>query len=143
MLRGPRRFTRTVTLFPSWTLFRFRSSGGAILCCFGGVDAHQRLWCVVVQYCSQSDGQDRDVNGVKADLEARKHRPRTQDPRNIELGAIYNSRCTKVKAVDNSASTSNLLMAKELYGFILTVWRPRPSRSEEHTSELQSLMRIS
>lgn len=60
------------------------------------VDGKQRI-SLSMKYCSQSDGRDKDVNGVKAELETRKHRPRGQDPRSIELGAIYNSRCTKVR----------------------------------------------
>eukprot|EP00602_Paraphysomonas_sp_CaronLab_P001176 CAMPEP_0185020250 /NCGR_PEP_ID=MMETSP1103-20130426/2852_1 /TAXON_ID=36769 /ORGANISM="Paraphysomonas bandaiensis, Strain Caron Lab Isolate" /LENGTH=440 /DNA_ID=CAMNT_0027551035 /DNA_START=26 /DNA_END=1349 /DNA_ORIENTATION=- len=48
-----------------------------------------------MKYCDQSTGEDRDKNGVDAEMDVRRRQPRPSDPEPLQLGAIYNTKCTR------------------------------------------------
>src|SRR3546814_3078525 len=126
MIRRPPRATRTDTLFPSTTLFR-SPGGGAHLAsrvalgsgnhrlgsCGGDRDRRVRLYCGTIDRRAKACPRDQSSK----DLGRAVRRGRGGAGRRLADGALF--------------CTSRLVGAK---------WRPR---SEEHTSELQSLMRIS
>src|SRR3546814_6933555 len=116
MIRRPPESTRTDTLFPYTTLFR--SLGGDNL---GDLDL------TPAQEAAVSDAVSADRSG-----------PLPEDP-NLFVH-VYNPplRLLIVGAVHISQA---LVPIASLAGYEVVVIDPR--RSEEHTSELQSLMRIS
>src|SRR3546814_1787982 len=130
MIRRPPRSTRTYTLFPYTTLFR-----SVVFCWREGIGPH--------------DVNDRVVQRFLVDLEAQKGK-RAFDKAQAaiyawewlqaasaswpqqKLSRLYRSRATSSPHVHQLVDLPEELQAS---------WRDY--RSEEHTSELQSLMRIS
>src|SRR3546814_3265511 len=120
MLRRPPRSTRTDTLFPCTTLFRSFLDGG------------QRKYINSGQNSTTTYQQHIEITGWQnhdAQLFA------------YALTTIY---------IDTDAGRYNIKTSEVLagatqmpYQLVNTVDQPNGTRSEEHTSELQSLMRIS
>src|SRR3546814_11498337 len=116
MLPRPPRSTRTDTLFPYTTLFRSRRPGER-----DGLDQHE------------SREKRRDA-GQRSRTELRKRVVALADRH------VVRCLCPTVEADHCGHTQIGLVGAKPIDGCSL----PRISeRSEEHTSELQSLMRIS
>src|SRR3546814_3462861 len=126
MLPRPPRSTRTATLFPSTTLFR--SS------CFGQVD-HDEVY-------------EKVATGVKGNILSRRHNDyeaivktvgklcRAELVEEFEIGINFANGFLDAEGVLHDHSPK--------YGKTFTMpFNYVPERSEEHTSELQSLMRIS
>src|SRR3546814_4366314 len=114
MIRRPPRSTRTDTLFPYTTLFRSRQGAAALL------RPSDNLF---IDFSRRTDRESDWINPLmRAFVYSSRHLiflvPQTATPHSVR---------GRRAAADHSS------------GFL-----PRPrSRSEEHTSELQSLMRIS
>src|SRR3546814_3990576 len=114
MKRGPPRFTRTETLFPSTTLFR--------------------VWATFVQV------YDPDRIDTPAE--------QVGNP-NVREGQIFDKWNRRVGTFVRKAHPSDYLAGLADMDFEMVprenmeTGRPIGLRSEEHTSELQSLMRIS
>src|SRR3546814_10333383 len=120
MIRRPPRSTRTDTLFPYTTLFR-------------STQASTR------HFVRTSE------NRCTTSLQAR-FRPRAFGSRRPSQGTRGGSRPCKERGL-GAAETPQYFVLTNHPSTICCVrrfrWRPPPDRSEEHTSELQSLMRIS
>src|SRR3546814_5665515 len=133
MIRRPPRSTRTDTLFPYTT--RFRSfpkivKGGLII---GGQYGEGALFKgdAVSQYYSTAAASF----GLQAGLQTFGY-------------AIFFMNAEGLKYLDNSdgweiGTAPNVVVVDEGAGAALTTTTSKDGRSEEHTSELQSLMRIS
>src|SRR3546814_7361625 len=142
MIRRPPRSTRTDTLFPYTTLFRsdvlvhFDRNGFAYTIDRGtgellvaekydpavnwatGIDMETGQPQVVAKYSTDEQGEDTNVQGIcPASVGTKDQQPASYSPR---TGLFY-------------VPTNHVCMDYE----------PFRVRSEEHTSELQSLMRIS
>src|SRR3546814_7693311 len=122
MIRRPPRSTRTDTLFPYTTLFRSQAAKNP------GVNA-------------------RYANIVHNDLNDNSGRVRcrellTRNLRNFGRTQHYSEEeaDTKMARRFMSINLAKTMETVEQYPFVLAAW---PSSSEEHTSELQSLMSIS
>src|SRR3546814_8050199 len=109
MIRRPPRSTRTDTLFPYTTLFRFASASGPDSASTASSPRHR-----------DSDGQCR-----------------TPAPHTAARTRSASRRC----AAANSAAHQTQAMASR--AAVSAAVAADRARSEEHTSELQSLMRIS
>src|SRR3546814_2043244 len=119
MIRRPPRSTRTDTLFPYTTLFRSVGAVAALIAVANGVDRH--LAAVT-----------RRLRGMKL-LRPCGHRFR-------RCGAARTRRRSGRGAACGPGGLATALRRRaEARGRFQTIGR----RSEEHTSELQSLMRIS
>src|SRR3546814_3899161 len=113
MIRRPPRSTRTDTLFPYTTLFRSDGHHGA--------DEADR--------CAPGQLQGRVAEGIR---------------RCRKVGAPVNGSPTVERVLRDDLCSGCGLCAGVSDGAIeMTVVAPGYNRSEEHTSELQSLMRIS
>src|SRR3546814_4916403 len=126
MLRQPPRSTRTDTLFPYTTLFR---SGRRPLAYVHHVDAQDR-----VRPC---DGPPRG-RCVERQWSTHIRKPRLRHPGGDRLAR----RCIWVARLP----VERRQRGGEMHGMLARTARDfqhQPGRSEEHTSELQSLMRIS
>src|SRR3546814_5855853 len=118
MIRRPPRSTRTDTLFPYTTLFRAEGGGGSVGF-GGGLDTAGR------QQDGQAGGDGNGSGGVHAMF------PGEETPPSGDAATIV---------LASSVTRRNEDYARA----IIQVFGEHPgSRSEEHTSELQSLMRIS
>src|SRR3546814_6020699 len=121
MIRRPPRSTRTDTLFPYTTLFRSdrRGRGVAVL-----APLHPQ------QYRHHHPGEDQERTGLVHQAGRLEPSDRSSDA-GWEEGAAgaAGGIVPSMPACGNVPARCNRLM--------------KPSRSEEHTSELQSLMRIS
>src|SRR3546814_10775466 len=117
MLRRPPRSTRTDTLFPYTTLFRSRGGGAAV----GRVPRRGRLRRPRRHACLGLGHRRAAGPGRRADRAAADRIRRRGTPHSV-LGG----RPAAVHRADAAAAV-----------------RRAAARSEEHTSELQSLMRIS
>src|SRR3546814_7702115 len=113
MIRRPPRSTRTDTLFPYTTLFRSHAFGDVV--CAGSAPLQVML--------SFEFGVDAEGGADHAACSSAFADELTT--RGIALGKCHSGRTSGVTAVT------------------IAVIAGRPARSEEHTSELQSLMRIS
>src|SRR3546814_9993228 len=119
MIRRPPRSTRTDTLFPYTTLFR--SLALLRLLVGAGVDVVFAQLCHDAATSNLPGGRRLNVfSSAAAELERGRHRPRS---------------CASLRRSAISAKAAGLLASRKD--------RTAGSRSEEHTSELQSLMRIS
>src|SRR3546814_8330305 len=143
MIRRPPRSTRTDTLFPYTTLFRSSKNRPARVI---GAPRLRRPYC---------------VQGSSGPLCCRLRRNRPGPPQRgrhaaAERAALRPIRCAGVETAPLPAPpavAARLLSATPLRRLSPARPRPRPARfraevewparSEEHTSELQSLMRIS
>src|SRR3546814_3337604 len=116
MIRRPPRSTRTDTLFPYTTLFRSCTGGLA-----GGRRSRQRI-----------------------PIAAKPYRGRRRRPVRRTESADRNPPC-RVRADDRAPTRRRDDAVARRQGDCALCHRPgqRTRRSEEHTSELQSLMRIS
>src|SRR3546814_7107992 len=122
MIRRPPRSTRTDTLFPYTTLFR---SGPRILPVYRGDAGQNRHW---LRYCLRQSGDSQVI--------VRSRVPRAA--RQIAFSGNPEAHARAPDAPGPAASPDTPVQARHS-----TPTAPRPMRSEEHTSELQSLMRIS
>src|SRR3546814_6292116 len=125
MIRRPPRSTRTDTLFPYTTLFR--SVGGGV------------AW--VAQAASASGTRTTDSRNARRIIGARLSRtviglPRVAAPRAL----VFSTGMTKSTA---RAPVGRRVPAAGSRFSLGRTSCPDEGRSEEHTSELQSLMRIS
>src|SRR3546814_7876309 len=120
MIRRPPRSTRTDTLFPYTTLFRSGDAGGGRI---AHVAEHHRL---------HVDGRAPGVGDV--------------------VDAAIDLRALRLPRAEHSADRAPKLVVHILrervaehllHLFLVDADQRLPVRSEEHTSELQSLMRIS
>src|SRR3546814_6484269 len=136
MIRRPPRSTRTDTLFPYTTLFRSVQGDAQ-----AGAVGHGQLEVAVVQRLGQDFlGQQQRAEQLGAPLqvgERREHVRRDHGTdRALEHGAAVQLDARGV------GDRGNLLRRIRTTG-LLELDREHVGRSEEHTSELQSLMRIS
>src|SRR3546814_6377409 len=115
MIRPPPRSTRTDTLFPFTTLFRSPRVG------LGALAAHRQALAVAQAAVAAEVHQALDVHGHVAAQVALDH----------------------VVAVDGLADAGDLVIGQLVHPARLRNAHLAADRSEEHTSELQSLMRIS
>src|SRR3546814_6340856 len=131
MIRRPPRSTRTDTLFPYTALFRSDSEGATYLA-YG----HAPLPTGVRSYSWSPDGRwlwyvvldaERYHRKIRYDADVASERAQRRSP----------GRATALIFLRGPQGKDRLL-AKRPHGDISTFFR-----SEEHTSELQSLMRIS
>src|SRR3546814_9662636 len=129
MIRRPPRSTRTDTLFPYTTLVRSHHVVVEIL-----GEALPQLQCMLVerrrlvpQVVGAHDGGV--APGVAAAQPAALHHRDGADA--VQLGQVIGSRQAVAAAADDDHVVARLRLGA------------LPGRSEEHTSELQSLMRIS
>src|SRR3546814_9217834 len=113
MIRRPPRATRTDTRFPYTTLFRSDAESGQ------AVGIHARA----LQRCAEAR-VDQAMHE-----EERREQQRVADQEEAE----------RVLAVDERQGAAQV----DRQAVLAAVGRQRDGRSEEHTSELQSLMRIS
>src|SRR3546814_3452255 len=153
MIRRPPRSTRTDTLFPYTTLFRsprhrlFAQARGRSLCDEGRPSARR-----------SSDEPVRRGHGAQPDPcegAGDDHRVAGQwqrkRPSRPPAGACRLSRHRHRRLARQLAFTLGIFMTSDLQTTIEAAWDARNTlgvtmrgpRSEEHTSELQSLMRIS
>src|SRR3546814_2106179 len=120
MTRIPPRSTRTDTLFPYATLFRSRGSGT-------GAEGADRLTC------TRCDWTYAGWIGSKSKL--LEHPPAIFLPTTDSLHQwLHDVRYGRLFGDDPGFAPPRAVLADEIHLY---------SRSEEHTSELQSLMRIS
>src|SRR3546814_6351531 len=136
MIRRPPRSTRTDTLFPYTTLFRSVGDFRATWETDGGFTLFYGMNVIG----STSDvGDFLDRNGGDPCLDS--FRP--DDP-SVPLRGRY---CPKLKApttfYHNVSITQEIADRFEITFGIANLFKTRPPRSEQHTSELHSLMRIS
>src|SRR3546814_8554771 len=114
MIRWPPRSTRTDTLLPDTTLFRS-------------------------EIASIGSAGPRGFDRRDVDLLHRHHRVH----RTLGGGAIGTGRCIEQRARGDLPRKAPAILAPAAHAFLATIADDRVPRSEEHTSELQSLMRIS
>src|SRR3546814_8902052 len=115
MIRRPPRSTRTDTLFPYTTLFRsVRVRGDPLAARMG--DLHDRAQLLLGQFGRAGFGADRQHRAGRDRLD--------------EVGAMIEQICCLCRGFFGRRGDAEAHVGREL-------------RSEEHTSELQSLMRIS
>src|SRR3546814_8125690 len=131
MIRRPPRSTRTDTLLPYTTLFRS-----------GEARVRQRKELAGTQEARRSRQEDRRRRQAQGDLRRRAAR--------AGLRPDARQRAAPCVALVASGCGRHLDQGRERAARILVARRRargrdryRPQRSEEHTSELQSLMRIS
>src|SRR3546814_1232833 len=120
MRRRPPRSTRTDTLFPDTTLFR---SGGEEELVRAEARRRGERRRVFASVSRQRDREVRGCRDVIGRWRGRRHRER-YTPASPRLCVNHSSSSVAVVALDSR-------------------FRGRTGRSEEHTSELQSLMRLS
>src|SRR3546814_2246032 len=124
MLRRPPKTTRTDTLFPYTTLFRTVRSGD-----------------------HQSRRRLPALRGHHIKAVQRRHHRRTVDVEDVGILRIdTDARCTGLDRTEARALAQRLHRHEKIQGAALAavvLRRTRQHQSEEHTSELQSLMRIS
>src|SRR3546814_10583273 len=132
MIRRPPRSTRTDTLFPYTTLFRSVQTRG---------DRHQfgRRRRIEIGSAEARGALERTVL-VEDDALVDQCRPRQEVSEVLRMAAIFGevhhgSNLTRPDAAGNAGAGAPRRQRRD------RVWWP--TRSEEHTSELQSLMRIS
>src|SRR3546814_11296236 len=128
MIRRPPRSTRTDTLFPYTTLFR------STLRLRAGVEAKAGRWSALVEGQGTLAVADDYFDG----LHGAATRPLVADPENIALARAQLRYASPTFAV--TAGRPRIALDDERFVGAVPF---RQNRSEEHTSELQSLMRIS
>src|SRR3546814_7174776 len=116
MIRRPPRSTRTYTLFPYTTLFRSGSN-------LSLAEARAEAGKLVRKFQAGA----RDLREVLKDERQREAR----------------ERAAAVRKAEEAAAREIATLGKLLKAYIAQLRRDGKQRSEEHTSELQSLMRIS
>src|SRR3546814_9899213 len=120
MIRRPPRSTRTDTLFPYTTLFRSRVDGDR-----APVEHAEIPW--IDQRALQRRRRVAALVAERAEVDA--------------AGELVEQRRAPHVALPQRLGHEG--QARDRLGWRGEVFRDRPARSEEHTSELQSLMRIS
>src|SRR3546814_6248529 len=132
MIRRPPRSTRTDTLFPYTTLFRSQSHHGG----------HRRSDQIGIAQHAEINKKDRPGEGIgKVMSDSDCHR-RLAD-------AAYADDGNEAVGMQARGKLQNILVSPDHSGragrqiAVRKARQPRGFRSEEHTSELQSLMRIS
>src|SRR3546814_4233854 len=131
MIRRPPRSTRTDTLFPYTTLFRSKERLASI---DYAEDRTGYLVDVVGDtYHEETIGFDCARNGDLIEM----HRDPGQD---VEISRFHHAALGSY--ADNLCEDA-LKQSRDLFGLNLALDGIADTRSEEHTSELQSLMRIS
>src|SRR3546814_2808132 len=130
MIRRPPRSTRTDTLFPYTTLFR------SPLLLLPGRGTRLKGHADALALLSRLRGDG---------LDARLWMPGARDPTRADYVAELEARAAALGVSDALAITPPTAAIAEAYAaseLVLQLSR-KPERSEEHTSELKSLMRIS
>src|SRR3546814_4824880 len=124
MIRRPPRSTRTDTLFPYTTLFRSRRDAQPVRA--------EQWWPAIAQPCGRGDCR-------------KPQRDQHQQGASIGRADLVTQRIEFTPAVAETFAASQLLQCvlRNLRQRLRQRWRMRIHRSEEHTSELQSLMRTS
>src|SRR3546814_919486 len=160
MIRRPPRSTRTDTLFPYTTLFRSvgQRESQVLGHRHGVVDDRELEHLGDVALLRR---QRRHVLAVEQDLAARRHQQLGDEavlegvseligqPRHLarwhagKLGADDSLRFLQRRAVGRRVAVGDLADTQHQRAPGITRLRESGGRSEEHTSELQSLMRIS
>src|SRR3546814_7270697 len=129
MIRRPPRSTRTDTLFPYTTLFRSTAAG---------LDAAD-IGLIIVATATPDNTFPASATKVQALIGA-------PDCIAFDVAAVCSGFLYAVSVADSmlrtGAAKHALVIGSETFSRILD-WEDRATRSEEHTSELQSLMRIS
>src|SRR3546814_8698408 len=140
MLRRPPRSTRTDTLFPYTTLFRSLYRGASSHYCQAGANktGYRPAYGNV-----DADGRIRNRERRFSDAAFAKHSRFVQEP--VRLHARrHGPAFSRHLLVDPPRRRHvHLGNAARAHGWLGAAGARRRGRSEEHTSELQSLMRIS
>src|SRR3546814_6264008 len=134
MIRRPPRSTRTDTLFPYTTLFR-------------SVDAQP----IDHRFAERRDGLRLGIDGparLQQTDQKDQYDPRSQEDQRVIDGRRANGPQGDIASFAVRVDTKDIArdaLLPRFVGIILRLGFDRPiaNRSEEHTSELQSLMRIS
>src|SRR3546814_1731932 len=150
MIRRPPRSTRTDPLFPYATLFRSRGVFGVPIGGEGGIVSTVDDMLAWLKHMSDPVVGTPETwrtmrtpltsHGYGLGLIAGRHRGLAAVH---HAGAVVGGSCQMLKIVDHDLDIivmSNGLGGLDLYTLVEAIIE---SRSEEHTSELQSLMRIS
>src|SRR3546814_1304159 len=145
MYRRPPRSTRTDTLFPDATLFRSEAEAG--LEEGGGLDDHAEAVDLLERLGRLGDGQEAPAVALLALGPSLARRP-DEDvadlrPRQAVALPQHLLRHLRRDAVRQPVLGDDVIFAAPLAGQDLAAGKLLPGRSEEHTSELQSLMRPS
>src|SRR3546814_10605413 len=143
MIRHPPRSTRTYTLCPYTTLFRslIHQPSYSMLNRWTEDDLLDTLadlgtGCIAFSPLAQGMLTSKYLHGIPADARAAK-----TGGRSLGQHMLSEDNIARIAALNGIAERRGQSLAQMAIAWVLR--DPRVTRSEEHTSELQSLMRIS